>query len=76
MIMDKTSLNALIVMAGAIAFLFTTPDLALANADDAKIKVMTQNQFVGANLAPIVAAPDPGAFNSAVIRCVAIDRSQ
>lgn len=65
--MDKTSLNALIVMAGAIAFLFTTPDLALANADDAKIKVMTQNQFVGANLAPIVAAPDPGAFNSAVI---------
>ena len=35
--------------------------------NDAKIKVMTQNQYLGADLAPIVAAADPLAFNSAVI---------
>ncbi len=64
--MDKTSLKALIVMAGAIAFLFTTPDPALAD-DRAKIKVMTQNQYLGAALTPIVAAADPVTFNSAVI---------
>lgn len=65
--MDKTTLNALIVMAGAIAFLFAAPDLASAHDDDAKIKVMTQNQYLGADLTPIVAATTPGAFNDAVI---------
>ena len=65
--MYKTSLRALIVISGAVTFLFTSPDFALADDDDAKIKVMTQNQYLGADLAPIVAAPDPGAFNSAVI---------
>ena len=31
------------------------------------IEVMTQNQYLGADLTPIVAAPDPAAFNEAVI---------
>ncbi len=65
--MYKTSLNALIVMAVATAFLFATPDLALAHGDDAKIKVVTQNQYLGASLTPIVAATDPAEFNAAVI---------
>jgi len=40
---------------------FTPP----ANAAD--IKVMSQNQYLGANLFPILAAPDGDAFNAAVV---------
>ena len=32
-----------------------------------EISVMTQNQYLGADLAPIIAAPDPIAFNDAVL---------
>jgi len=34
---------------------------------NAKIKVMTQNQYLGANLEPLVTAPDPVAFNEALV---------
>ena len=34
---------------------------------DAKITVMTQNQYLGANLEPLVTAPTPAAFNEALI---------
>jgi endonuclease/exonuclease/phosphatase family metal-dependent hydrolase len=33
----------------------------------AKIKVMTQNQYLGADLAPLVIAPDAAAFNQALV---------
>jgi hypothetical protein len=32
-----------------------------------EIKVMTQNQYLGADLGPVLTAPDPGAFNDAVV---------
>lgn len=55
------------LLVAATLFLLLTPfNQALAD-NDAKIKVMTQNQYLGADLAPIVAAADPAAFNSAVI---------
>ena len=31
------------------------------------VRVMTQNQYLGADLAPLVGAPDPAAFNMAMI---------
>lgn len=65
--MIKNLLKTVILIAGAVAFALTTSDLALAGSKDAKIKVMTQNQYLGADLAPIVGAPNASAFNSAVI---------
>jgi len=44
--------------------LFPTASVAKKNSD---IEVMTQNQYLGADLTPVVAAPDPISFNSAVI---------
>jgi len=40
--------------------------LCVASASAADIKVMTQNQYLGTDLAPILAAP-PGGFNDAVV---------
>ena len=40
--------------------------LCVASANAADIKVMTQNQYLGTDLAPILAAP-PGDFNEAVV---------
>ncbi len=45
-----------------LALLATAPALA-----QGKIDVMTQNQYLGADLTPIIAAPDPAAFNEALI---------
>lgn len=41
----------------------------IAGAGD-RIDVMTQNQYLGANLTPIIAAPDPLAFNAAVLEAL------
>jgi len=46
----------------ALALLTSAPALA-----QDKIDVMTQNQYLGADLTPIITAPDPGAFNAALI---------
>lgn len=56
-----------LLVAAASILLLTPFSQALAD-DDAKINVMTQNQYLGADLAPIVSAGDnPDLFNSAVI---------
>jgi hypothetical protein len=46
----------------ALALLTSAPALA-----DGRIDVMTQNQYLGADLDPIIAAPDPAAFNVALV---------
>ncbi|MGB3050307.1 MAG: hypothetical protein WBB42_04880 [Polyangiales bacterium] len=46
----------------ALALLATAPALA-----QDKIDVMTQNQYLGADLTPIITAPNPAAFNDALI---------
>ncbi len=40
---------------------------AFAWEDNGKIKVMTQNQYLGADLAPLLAAPSPEEFNAALV---------
>jgi len=51
-----------------IRFSFLASVLALAaTTDAADIRVMTQNQYLGADLTPIVTAPDAAAFNAAVV---------
>jgi len=49
----------------ALALLATAPALA-----DGRIDVMTQNQYLGADLNPIIAAPNPHAFNAAVLQAL------
>ena len=49
----------------ALALLATVPALAGGGGD--KIDVMTQNQYLGADLTPIVTAPDAPSFNEAVV---------
>ena len=39
-------------------------------AGNSKVRVMTQNQFLGADLTPIIAAGSPGEFNDAVIAAI------
>jgi hypothetical protein len=53
----------------ALALLASAPALADGSHGDKgdKIDVMTQNQYLGADLTPIIAAPDPVAFNQALI---------
>ena len=41
--------------------------LCVAPAGAANIKIMTQNQYVGADLVPVVTAPTPDAFNAAIV---------
>ena len=36
-------------------------------ANAANFKIMTQNQYVGADLGPVVTAPNPDAFNAAIV---------
>lgn len=60
------SRNPSLLLAAALLLPLTLFNQALADSDP-KIKVMSQNQYLGADLAPIVAAADPLAFNSAVI---------
>lgn len=52
-----------------VAFAATSNALAEygPHQQSGRIKVMTQNQYLGADLTPIVGAPDPVAFNAAVI---------
>ena len=58
-----TPLTALAVL----ALIANTTAAAKPNAD---IRVMTQNQYLGADLTPIIAAESPEAFNAAVINAL------
>jgi len=51
----------------ALALLTSAPALADSNKI---IDVMTQNQYLGADLTPIIAAPDPITFNQALIEAL------
>jgi hypothetical protein len=51
----------------ALALLASAP--ALADSDNI-IDVMTQNQYLGADLNPIIAAEDPAAFNAALLQAL------
>jgi hypothetical protein len=52
----------------AATLCLTLAPLGPALADgNAKIRVMTQNQYLGADLEPLVTAPDPAAFNEALV---------
>jgi len=55
-----------IILTIAISLILTPVDGAAGGAK-AKLRVMTQNQYLGADLAPIVAAETAGEFNDAVI---------
>jgi endonuclease/exonuclease/phosphatase family metal-dependent hydrolase len=46
------------------AFLFT---LAFSASADDSINIMTLNQYLGADLTPILSAPDPGTFNNGLV---------
>jgi endonuclease/exonuclease/phosphatase family metal-dependent hydrolase len=58
--------HASLIAAVICCFLFTNFATA-GNDDHAKIKVLTQNQYLGANLEPLVTAPGPVAFNEALV---------
>jgi hypothetical protein len=49
----------------ALALLASAPALA-----DGRIDLMTQNQYLGADLNPVIAAPNPPAFNAAVLQAL------
>ena len=51
----------------AFALLASAPALADSNKT---IDVMTQNQYLGADLTPIIGAPNPPAFNAALIEAL------
>jgi hypothetical protein len=54
-----------------LALALLAPACALAYRDYGdKIDVMTQNQYLGADLTPIIAATDAGAFNQALINAL------
>ena len=44
-----------------------TPALLLANPGKPDIVVITQNQYLGADLTPIITAESPGEYNEAVL---------
>lgn len=64
--MKKGSGLAGFILTIAFSVLIVPADVA-ADSAKAKIRVMTQNQYLGADLAPIVEAETPGEFNTAVI---------
>ena len=55
------------IKACTIAVSLMVSTTASAWKNDGEIKVMTQNQYLGADLVPLLAAPDPEAFNAALI---------
>ncbi len=57
------------ILATTALIAFAVAPVAAAG-DQAKIRVMTQNQYLGANLGPIVAAGNPAEFNDAVINAI------
>jgi len=59
-----------LVLAIAIG-VFLTPVDGTAGGAKAKLRVMTQNQYLGADLAPIVAAETAAEFNDAIIIALA-----
>ena len=59
-------LQCLLPIAASIALLLLSVHAARAD-EGAKIKVMTQNQYIGANLEPLVTADSPAAFNAALV---------
>lgn len=64
----KTRICASILATIAVIAITTAP--AAVAGDPAKIRVMTQNQYLGADLSPIVAAGNPAEFNAAVIAAI------
>ena len=64
----KTRICASILATIAVIAITTAP--AAIAGDPAKIRVMTQNQYLGADLSPIVAAGNQAEFNAAVIAAI------
>ncbi len=64
--MKKGSGLAGFILTIVFSVLIVPADVA-ADSAKAKIRVMTQNQYLGADLAPIVEAETPSEFNTAVI---------
>jgi len=70
---DSKTINRITPIVTTISLLAVAFCLALVSVgqvfagDQEKIKVMTQNQYLGANLEPLVTAPDPVAFNEALV---------
>ena len=64
----KTRIRASILATIAVIAITTAP--AAIAGDPAKIRVMTQNQYLGADLSAIVAAENPAEFNAAVIAAI------
>ena len=58
-------MNYVFSMTLALTLLASAPALA-----QNKIDVMTQNQYLGADLTPIIGAPNPPAFNAALIEAL------
>lgn len=62
---ERPAISGLFLIIAVSAFL--APIDSAAGGAKAKLRAMTQNQYLGADLAPIVAAETPGEFNAAVI---------
>ncbi len=62
-------MNKLVTMV-AVATLALLPAIASAGNEKADIKVMTQNQYLGADLAPVIGAGSPGEYAAAIAEAI------
>jgi hypothetical protein len=60
-------MKRLIVISVALSIVAASPLSALAQGE---IDIMTQNQYLGADLTPVIAAPDAATFNAALVQAL------